>query len=184
MKKKIIDTCIVIALVLLMILFMVLWIKQKNEFKRQKENLKIELSKEYSRQQDITIKQLKESFQEELKVLKEYGVKPKQIENIIKVRYNYIDTLISRDTLVYIYDTIKNDMIAHFDVESGCNRIKGYVYYDTIKIESVEVLDNIMITLYKEKRKCLFKKRTVTAIAVSDCMKDTITVTRNLVIHK
>jgi predicted transcriptional regulator len=37
--------------------------------------------------------------------LKRYGIKPKQVENVINVSYRFKDTLISRDTLIF-RDTI------------------------------------------------------------------------------
>ena len=184
MKRKIITIGIIVLLASLVALFSSLWIKQKKETKRQKSNFEIELIQELDRQQEISKKQFKELFEKEVATLKEYDIKPKQVENIIKIAYNYIDTLIGRDTLVWIYDTIREYEIAYFDVLSECNRVKGSVFADTVEITSVEPMDSLLIALYEEKRKCLFKRRAVKAIAISECKGDTLQVLRNLEVGK
>ena len=176
MKK----TIIIAVLLGIVSLLIYLLINQKKEINKQKNNLKIEFKQELSKQQGITKKQFKESFEKEVELLKSYNIKPAQVESYIKIKYNFIDTLILRDTLVFVYDTVKSYNIAHFDVESPCNRIKGSVFENNIEIESVETNDSISISLYKEKRKCLFKKREIRVIAISKCKGDTLAILRNL----
>ena len=184
MKKKLIKAGIIVIIIFLMVLFFSLWIKQRKETKRHKENFEIELLAEKNRQQEITKKQLKDLFPEQVEILKEQGIKPKQVEKIIEVEYNYIDSVIPRYILVPVYDTVRSDTTKPFDVESSCNRIKGVIIKDTLQIESIQTTDSLLISLYKEKRKCLFEKRKIKAIAVSKCKGDTMQVIRNLTIIK
>jgi hypothetical protein len=149
-----------------------------------KRNLEIELRGEYERQQELTVKQLKEGFKEELETLKEHGVRAKDVGYIVKARYNYIDSVRVRDTLVWAYDTIRDDMVASFDVRHGCDRITGTLYYDTITIETIERDDEIMVTLYKEKRKCMFKAREYKAICTSKCTGETMGILRNIKVRR
>lgn len=178
MKKYIIITIfILIGLVSFLVTFLVREIKEKN---RLKENFEIEIKNERERQQTISKKELKEYYSDDIENLKEYGVKTRQIENIVNIRYNIIDTLIYKDTLVYHYDTIKKTNIASFEVESKCNIIRGSIFENNIEINEIYNNDTLLISLYKEKKKCLFKKRGIKAIAISSCNNDTLTILRNL----
>lgn len=182
MKKYLLIA--VIVLLGLLSLFVSLYVKQIKETKRVKNNYDIELSQELDRQQILTTKELRKYYEDEISTLKSHGVKASQVENIIKVKYNWKDTTITRDTLCYFYDTIKDYTIAHFDIKSSCNQIKGYVFNDTIEINSIETNDILLISLYREKRKCLFKKRGIRAIAISECKGDTLAILRNLKVEQ
>ena len=55
---------------------------------------------------------------------------------------------------------------------------------DTLEIASVDNYDNILVALYREKRKCLFEKQRARAIAISACTGDTLSVMRNIKIER
>jgi hypothetical protein len=180
MKKLLIKIAVFVLLITL-ILCLCLWIaKLRSENKRLGTNYAAEVSKDYSAQQTITTKELKQYFKEEVSQLQEYDVKAKNIENIIKIQYKVMDSLHVRDTLLFIYDTIKHYSIANFDLTTKCNHIKGTISQSQIEITEIETTDTILIALYKEKRTCLFQPRKVRAIALSQCKRDTLAVLRNL----
>lgn len=158
--------------------------KQGDEKNRLKENFDIEVKKEVSKQQKITVGELKEYFHKEVETLKEYGIKPKDVEQIVEISYFYHDTTVYRDTLIYIYDTIRSAKTADFCVETDCFNIDGQIIGDTLEIRDIKSYDEILIALYKEKKKCLFDKRRVKAIAISGCTGDTLAIKRNLLIEK
>lgn len=159
-------------------------VKSNREIRRLKDNFDTEISGRKDVQQTITPNELKKYFQEELDKLKEYGIKAKNVENIINVSYLYRDTLLYKDTLVYVYDTITEARYAPFSFDSKCWSISGFVKEDTVGVDNVVFNDDILISLYKEKRKCLFERRKVKAIAISDCTGDTLRILRNLKIEK
>lgn len=177
-----------IAAVVLMvaaIVIMAICLKKMGEEKRRlKENFDIEVKKEVSRQQKITVGELKEYFHKEVETLKEYGIKPKDVEQIVEISYFYHDTTVYRDTLIYIYDTVKSAKTADFCVETECFNVDGQIIGDTLEIRDIKSYDEILIALYKEKKKCLFDKRRVKAIAISGCSGDTLAIKRNLLIEK
>lgn len=158
--------------------------KQGNEKKRLKDNFDIEVRKDLARQQKIDIQELKEYFHKEVETLKEFGIKPKDVQNIVEVSYFYHDTTVYRDTLIYIYDTIKSAKTADFCIETNCFNVDGQIIGDTLEIHDIKSYDDILIALYKEKKKCLFDKRRVKAIAISGCTGDTLAIKRNLLIEK
>lgn len=177
-----------IAAVVLMIAAIVIMAiclkKQGDEKRRLKENFDIEVKKEVSKQQKITVGELKEYFHKEVETLKEYGIKPKDVEQIVEISYYRHDTTVYKDTLVYIYDTIRSEKTADFCVQSDCFSVEGQVVGDTLEINDIKSYDELLIALYKEKKKCLFDKRRVKAIAISQCTGDTLAVKRNLLIEK
>lgn len=174
--KFVIATILLLVVVVLAIAVFSL----KKEKDRLALNLEVEMSNNYDAQQTITYNELKEYFAKEVKTLKEYGVKTKNIENIVNIEYRYSDTLLYRDTLIYVYDTIKLLKTAEFDLDGQCWSVSGYVDTANVYIKNVSVHDSIVLALYKEKRKCLFEKRKVKAIAISSCKGDTLHVYRNL----
>jgi len=179
----------IIAVSVLLVVFVLLYIGAKIEARRYKENFSVEITKEFDRQQTLTKKEFKTYFADIADTLKNYGIKPKQVENVISVHYIYKDTLIAkevlvfRDTLIAAVDTVYIDRFAVFEVQSHCHTVKGLILGDVLQIDSIETTDNLLISLYKEKQKCLFKKRRVRAIAVSECKGDTLTVVNNLKIN-
>lgn len=80
--------------------------------------------------------------------------------------------MIPRDTLIYVYDTIRQDYYTDFDVSSACIRVVENICNNIIEIENVETTDSILLSLYREK-KCLFNHR-IKAIAVLGCKGDTL----------
>jgi len=164
--------------------------KWKSEAKRIGLNYDIDLRGELERQKTITTAELKKYYEAEIEILKQHGIKPNQVENIVQIRYNYKDSLIPKtqlvfkDTLIEYFDTLFVVTFSEFEVESKCHKISGYILSDSIMIQSVETTDNLLISLYKEKRKCIFGKRKVKAIAISECKGDTITVLNNLKVGK
>ena len=177
-----------IAAVVLMIAAIVIMAiclkKQGDEKRRLKENFDIEVKKELSKQQKISVGELKEYFHKEVETLKEFGIKPKDVEQIVEISYYRHDTTVYRDTLIYIYDTIRSAKTADFCVETDCFNIDGQIIGDTLEIHDIKSYDEILIALYKEKKKCLFDKRRVKAIAISGCSGDTLAIKRNLLIEK
>jgi hypothetical protein len=190
MKKIFIKLGIYAVLAYLVALLIWLLVSTVKENKRLKNNFYTELQQNFERQQTITKKEFKKYFDEYVSELKEYGIKPNQVENVINVSYRYKDTLIPKtvlnfkDSLIEYYDTSFIVTFSEFDIESHCNRIKGYILADTLAIQSVETTDKLLISLYKEKRRCIFGKRGIKAIAISDCKKDTLTILRNLKVGK
>lgn len=158
--------------------------KMKKEKDRLALNLEVEMTDSHDTQQTITYAEFKEYFAKEVKDLKEHGIKTKNVENIINVQYRLIDTLLYRDTLIYVYDTVKSVIKADFSVKTQCWQVSGYVDSADIYIGSFDLTDSITIALYREKRKCLFEKQKVKAIAISQCKGDTLKVYRNLKIQR
>lgn len=184
MKKNLILLAFGLLMVAAMATTIAIAVKQTKEIKRLRENFNIEVIGEHNVQQNVTKKELKELFKEELAELKKYGVKPGQIENIINVEYRYIDTMRYRDTLVWVYDTVIRAHRTPFEIDGDCYSISGEIYADTLVIGCYQSNDEILLSLYKEKRKCLFEKRKVRAIAVSACKGDTLAILRNLKVVK
>lgn len=188
MTKNIWITIAKIAIVVLMVAAIVIMAvclkKQGDEKRRLKENYYIDLSKDHSRQQTVDVQELKDYFAREVETLKEYGIRARDVENIIEVSYHYRDTTIYRDTLIYLYDTARGAKTADFRLETSCYNIDGRIIGDTLEIQEITALDEILVSLYKERRKCLFGKRRVKAIAVSGCTGDTLAILRNLKIGK
>lgn len=180
-KYLLIALCILLAAVVGLSLLLT---KAKKENKRLSNNLEIELKRELNTQQTITTSEFKQYFSEDVETLKEHDIKPSQVENIIKVSYTYKDTLFSRDTLIYIYDTIRKTNIAGFEIATNCHVVSGCVVENNIEINGIETSDTLLISLYKEKRKCLFKAQKIKAIAISKCSGDTLEILRNLKVQK
>lgn len=158
--------------------------KQTDEKKRLKDNYDIEMRQDRAMQQKIDMGELKEYFHKEVETLKEYGIRPRDVDNIVEVTYYVHDTTIYRDTLIYVYDTVRNAQRADFCVQTGCYYIDGQIVGDTLEIYDILAQDELLISLYKEKRKCLFGKRKVKAIAISACTGDTMAIKRNLIIER
>lgn len=156
----------------------------KKELRRVADNYAAEIAGDYSRQQELTVREFKQYFGREVSQLKEYGIKAGRVENVVEVRYIVKDTTRWRDTLVYVYDTVRNVTAAPFDIKGGCWEVSGQVRGDTLEVASVSMADDITVALYREKRKCLFERTRVRAIAISRCSGDTVAVTRNLKIRR
>lgn len=169
-----------ILAVFFIIVFCVTISKKNAELRRLRANYEVLATNSTSIQQNITRRELKEYFDRQLNELNKYGVRTRNIENIVEISYQYRDTLIYRDTLVFVYDTLKNYKFSTFDICTPCWSVFGKVVGDTIEVYDVSVNDDIIVSLYKEKKKCLFEKRKVKAIAISSCNGDTLKILRNL----
>ena len=188
MKQKLITAAVIATAAILIIGLVVGGIAAyrhvKRELKRAADNYAAEITKDYSRQQELTVREFKEYFSKEVATLKEYGIKAGRVENVIKVTYLVRDTLRYRDTLVYVYDTVRSRSTAPFDVNGGCWEVCGEVYGDTLEIHGVDFQDHVTVALYRERHKCLFERTKVRAIAISECKGDTLSVVRNLKIRR
>lgn len=158
--------------------------RQGDEMRRVKFNYEAEVRRDMARQQTIDVQELKEYFAREVEILKEHGIKPKNVENIIEVSYIMRDSTRYRDTLVYVYDTARDMRSADFCVTADCYSVDGRVYDDTLEIYGLTAYDEILVALYREKRKCLFEKQKVKAVAISGCTGDTLAILRNLKIER
>ena len=157
--------------------------KANNEKRRVQGNWEAAVS-DRSRQQTIDVGELKEYFHEEVETLKQFGIRPRDVEHIVEVSYVYRDTTIYRDTLIYVYDTVREERTADFCVETKCFNMDGRIIGDTLEVYGINMADEILVALYKEKRKCIFDKRRVKAVAISSCSGDTLAVIRNLKIER
>ena len=158
--------------------------RTRKELERIKANTAAAASGDPSYQITLTKRELKEYFSQELAKLKEYGVIARNVENIVEIRYEYRDSVRYRDTLVWVYDTMGMERIAPFSIEGNCYSIDGFVFDDTVEVYCHQVYDDILISLYREKRKCLFEKQKVKAIAISGCSGDTVAVRRNVKVKR
>lgn len=184
MKKTIIITAIITLLASVIIVLSVFLHKKGKDLRQVKANYEAEILGLRDVQQTIGIRDLKEYFSSEVAQLKEHGIPARNVEHIIEVEYIYRDTTRYRDTLIYVYDTVRAARRADFCVSAGCFDIDGQIIGDTIEIASVTNFDNILVALYREKRKCLFERQRVRAIAISSCTGDTLSVIRNIKIER
>lgn len=158
--------------------------KQGDEMRRVKSNYEAEVRRDMARQQTVDVQELKEYFSKEVEILKANGIKPRNVENIIEVSYIMRDSTRYRDTLVYIYDTVRMSRTADFCVKADCYSVDGRIYDDTLEIYGLTAYDEILVALYREKRKCLFERQKIKAVAISACSGDTLAVLRNLKVER
>ena len=185
MKKLLIEIVLGVVTVALIIILIIVTTRQRKEIQRVKNNLEIQLREDFSKEQEITKQELKKYYEGLLDSIKDVaGVKPKQIEHIVQVHYNYIDSTVYVDSMIYIYDTIHNIGIHEFAFATMCNYIEGKVIGDSITLTKLEYTDDISIVLYREKKKCLFKPKSYRACAISSCRNDTIAISNNLHVVK
>jgi len=184
MKKNLILLAFGLLMTAAIAVLITIAVKQTKEIGRLRDNFNTEITGQYEIQQEVTKRELKRLFSEQLVTLKEYGIKAGQIENIVNVEYRYVDTMRYRDTLVWVYDTVIQANRTPFEIDGECYSIAGEICGDTLEISCYQANDEILLSLYKEKRKCLFEKRKVKAIAVSACKGDTLAILRNLKVVK
>ena len=185
-KRKLIINIVVLALVIggCVAVTCIVANRKGEQIRRLKANYAAEVAGDRSRQQDIDVRDLKEYFTREVAALKEHGIPARNVEHIVEVEYVYRDTVRWRDTLIYIYDTVKAGRRADFRVSAGCWEVAGEIVGDTLEIADIAVRDSVMVALYRERRKCLFQRQRVRAIALSACTGDTLAVRRNLKITR
>lgn len=182
LKKYLIVGSIGLILLTAVVVLSYFLIRQIRETNRLHSNYTTELIGDHSMQQTITPAEFKKYFADLNTILKQYGIKAGQVQNIINIKYHFIDTLIPRDTLIYVYDTIRHDYYAEFDIRSNCTRVIGNICDNIIDIDSVENYDSILLSLYREKN-CLFNQK-IKAIAISECKGDTLQILRNLKVQR
>lgn len=181
--KLLIKIAAAILMVTAIIILSVSLHKANKEKRRVQDNWEAAVS-DRSRQQTIDVGELKEYFKKEVEMLKEFGIRPRDMEHIVEVSYVYRDTTVYRDTLIYVYDTVRETKLADFCVETKCFNVDGRIIGDTLEIYDIAMADEILVALYKEKRKCLFDKRRIKAIAISACSGDTLAILRNLKVER
>lgn len=184
MLVALIKAVAVIAMVVAIVWLSVSLHRKGKDLRRIKDNYEAEITGDRSRQQTIDVRDLKEYFTREVTALKEHGIPARNVEHIVEVEYVYRDTVRWRDTLIYIYDTVKAERRADFRVSAGCWEVAGEIVGDTLEIADMAVRDSVMVALYRERRKCLFQRQRVRAIALSACTGDTLAVRRNLKISR
>lgn len=183
MKKLIIKICVYAAFAILIIVLIWLLVKMSKDNARLASNYE-SIMRDNAQQQELTVKELKKYYSEELEKLKEYGVKPSDINNLVQVHYNVIDTTIYRDTMVTIYDTVNRYNLSRFEVEANCTTVSGTVIGDTITIDKIASHDSIMVVLYQTKKCMVPKYRRYRALVYSSCKQDTLQVINNIKIQK
>jgi len=181
--KLLIKIVAVILMAAAIVILSVCLHKANNEKRRVQCNWEAAVF-DRSRQQTIDVGELKEYFHEEVETLKQFGIRPRDVEHIVEVSYVYRDTTVYRDTLIYVYDTVREERTADFCVETKCFNVDGRIIGDTLEVYGINMADEILVALYKEKRKCIFDKRRVKAVAISSCSGDTLAVIRNLKIER
>ena len=183
MKKYIIIGAIFAILVCSLVTTSILMNRYRKIAERNEDNYTAVVQNR-ALQQKLTVSEFKEYYPELAKTAKEYGIKPKNLEHVIEAKYSYKDTLIAKDTLIYVYDTVKQDFKADFRYTDSCFTVAGTVYKNGyIEITDKGCQDNITTMLFKT-RKCIFKKWKYKAVVVSKCTGDTLEVKNNIKIVK
>lgn len=182
LKNKFIIILISIIMILSTSLFLIFKLYQNEKSERQRYNNNIlSIIKNRSRQQELTINELKDLYPKYDSIAKELKIKTKYITNIIDTRYRFKDTLISK-TILRI-DSLSQK--SFFNLSDKCYKLNGYVKGDSISITNKEFNDNITTFLYKDWEKKylwgLFKFKPYYSVKVySECLNDTISVNNNI----
>lgn len=176
--KKYFILAIVILLACITGLTLLL-IHVSKEKKRLANNYEIEVTGRLDELQTLTKKELKLYHSDFTKQLNDFGIKAGQVKNIVNIRYEFRDSVIRKDTLIFIYDTIAHKSIANFQISGNCFDVSGCVQDSNIYITDYSHNDSILVALYK-KRTCLFKKPIYKAIAISNCSGDTLKILNNI----
>ncbi len=184
MKKWIGIVAAFVVLTLALTLSLIRTARLEDENRAIRSSLETEIERDYSVQQEITRRELKKYFADEVAKFKEYGIKAKNVENIINVEYRIVDSTRYRDTLVWVYDTMGVERVAPFAVQADCYTMEGVIFGDTLEVICHQNTDDILVSLYREKRKCLFERQRIKAIAVSGCTGDTLRILRNIKVMK
>ena len=176
-------TVLTICLIALYGLFK-LYQHEKEERKRYNNNM-VALIEDKSRQQELTVKELKTLYPKYDSLAKELNIKTKFITNIIDTRYRFKDSTLT--TTVLKKDSISEK--AYFTLAEKCYKFSGFVKKDSISFTNKEFKDNITTFLYKDWDKkylwgLLRFKPYYTSKVYSECMQDTIAVINNIKIKK
>jgi hypothetical protein len=185
-KNKLILGLLAILVICLIALYGLfkLYQHEKEERKRYNNNM-IALIEDKSRQQELTIDELKKLYPKYDSLAKVLNIKTKHITDIVETRYQFKDsTLVST--------ILKKDSIsekAYFTLKEKCYSFSGFIKRDSISFTNKTFNDNITTFLYRDWDKkylwgLLKFKPYYTAKVYSECMKDTIGVTNNIKIKK
>jgi hypothetical protein len=110
-----------------------LYQNEKSERKRYNNNM-IALIEDRSRQQEITVNELKKLYPKYDSLAKELNIKTKFITNIIDTRYRFRDSILTSTIL-------KKDSISeksYFMLNEKCYSLSGYIKKDSISFTNKE----------------------------------------------
>lgn len=188
MLMKNIKLVIFVVVIILCVIIYALYsqnVELRKEYQRLKVNQNTLIKELNSRQLTLTNREFLEMYSNLLIKFKELDIKSKKIENYINYQYRIKDTTIS----IIRKDSISQHM--NFLVSKNCYSIIGSIYKDTVETQ-LSVNDDIDIILYKQKNKDFSwwyrlwhpsVRYIINAAAYSNCMKDTITIKKNVKIE-
>ena len=185
-RNKIIIGLVVVVLLLFTSLAGIfkLYQNEKSERKRFNDNYVAVLT-DISRQQELSVKELKELYPKYDSLANVLNIKTKHITNIIDTKYRFRDSIITSTVL-------KTDSVSeksYFTLKEKCYTFSGYIKKDSISFTNKEFKDNLTTFLYKDWEKkylwgLLKFKPYYNSKIYSECMKDTISVINNIKIKK
>lgn len=185
-RNRIIIGLVVVVLLLFTSLAGIfkLYQNEKEERKRFSNNM-VALIKDKSRQQELTVKELKELYPKYDSLAKVLNIKTKHITNIIDTKYRFRDSIITSTVL-------KTDSVSeksYFTLKEKCYTFSGFIKKDSISFTNKEFKDNLTTFLYKDWEKkylwgLLKFKPYYNSKIYSECMKDTISVINNIKIKE
>ena len=169
----------------IMIFFLFKLYKSEREDRIRYNNNMISLIEDKSRQQVLTVNELKRLYPKYDSLAKELKIKTKFITNVIETRYNFKDTLLT--TTIISKDSLSEK--SYFNLKEKCYNLSGYIKSDSISFTKKEFNDKLTTFLYKDWEKKylwgLIKLRPFYNVKVwSECMKDTIEVENNIKIKE
>lgn len=183
MKRLLIEIGAGVVAIVLIIILICTTCKLRKEKARLSNNYEAIIT-DKAQQQELTIRELKKYYSDEIDKLKAQGVKPNQIQHLVEIEYNVIDTTIYHDSLIKIYDTIRHDYVSYFSIQAQCNQIDGNIVNDTITITKIASNDSLLLALYQTKKCIVPKYRRYRAICLSACKGDTLSIINNIKIVK
>jgi len=185
-RNKIIIGLVVVVLLLFTSLAGIfkLYQNEKEERKRFSNNM-VALIKDKSRQQELSVKELKELYPKYDSLANVLNIKTKHITNIIDTKYRFRDSIITSTVL-------KTDSVSeksYFTLKEKCYTFSGFIKKDSISFTNKEFKDNLTTFLYKDWEKkylwgLLKFKPYYNSKIYSECMKDTISVINNIKIKE
>jgi hypothetical protein len=185
-RNRIIIGLVLVVLLLFTSLFGLfkLYQNEKEERQRFSSNM-VALIKSKSRQQELTVNELKELYPKYDSLAKELNIKTKRITNIIDTKYRFRDSIITSTVL-------KTDSVSeksYFTMKEKCYTFSGFIKKDSISFTNKEFNDKLTTFLYKDwEKKYLWglikRKPYYNAKVYSECMKDTVSVLNNIKIKE
>jgi hypothetical protein len=161
-----------------------LYENEKAERKRFNDNYVAVLT-DNSRQQTLTIKELRALYPKYDSLASELKIRTKYIKDITEISYKFRDTTITKSIL-------KKDSISeksYFVLNDKCYSFAGYTKKDSIAFTKKEFNDVLTSFVYKDwEKKYFFKlfkfKPYYKTKVFSKCMNDTISVNNHIQITK